>query len=58
MIIRQLPTPKPLAMWHTHSVGLKVDGVIITEEIPDAMDLPKYLLKIDQLDEPTKTELL
>jgi tRNA A-37 threonylcarbamoyl transferase component Bud32 len=58
LIIRQLPTPRPLAMWHTHSVGLKVDGVIITEEIPDAMDLPKYLLKIDQLDEPAKTESL
>lgn len=58
LIIRQLPTPRPLAMWHTHSVGLKVDGVIITEEILDAMDLPKYLLKIEQLDEPLKTQVL
>jgi len=58
MIIRQLPTPRPLAMWHTHSVGLKVDGVIITEEIPNVMDMPKYLLKIDQLDEPIRTQTL
>jgi serine/threonine protein kinase len=35
-----------------------VDGVIITEEIPDALDLPKYLLKIDLLDEPLKTQVL
>ena len=58
MIVRQLPTPRPLAMWHTHSVGLKVDGVIITEEIPNAIDMPGYLLKIDQLDEPVKTQIL
>ena len=58
LIIRQLPTPRPLAMWHTHTLGLKVDGVIITEEIPDALDLPKYLLKIDLLDEPLKTQVL
>ena len=58
LINRQLPTPRPLAMWHTQTLGLKADGVIITEEIPDVMDLPKYLLKIDQLDEPKKTKSL
>lgn len=58
LLIRQLPTPRPLAMWHTHFMGLKVHGVIITEEIPDAIDLPRYLIKIDQLDEPRKTEAL
>ncbi len=49
LLTRQLPTPKPLALWHRQAFGLKFDGTIVTEEIPNAFDLPKYLEKIGHL---------
>jgi tRNA A-37 threonylcarbamoyl transferase component Bud32 len=58
LLIRQLPTPKPLAVWHTYTAGLQTDGVIITEEISNAMDLPGYLTKIETLLEPERTAAL
>ncbi|NDH07958.1 hypothetical protein EBX93_18935, partial [bacterium] len=49
---------KPLAVWHTYTAGLQTDGVIITEEISNAMDLPGYLTKIETLLEPERTATL
>lgn len=43
LLHRKLPTPRPLAFWHKKKNFLSTDGYIITEEIPNATDLPQFL---------------
>ena len=39
---RQLPTPRPLAMFHRHRAGLlPAEGYLLTEKVPDAIGLPE-----------------
>lgn len=36
---RCLPTPRPLAVWHRVRYGLRQEGYLLTEKVPDALDL-------------------
>lgn len=39
---RQLPTPRPLAMFHRRRAGiLPTEGYLLTEKVPDAVGLPE-----------------
>lgn len=39
---RQLPTPRPLAMFHRRRAGfLPAEGYLLTEKVPDAVGLPE-----------------
>jgi serine/threonine protein kinase len=39
---RQLPTPRPLAMFHRYRAGfLPAEGYLLTEKVPDALGLPE-----------------
>jgi tRNA A-37 threonylcarbamoyl transferase component Bud32 len=37
--MRGLPTPRPLAVWHRRRLGLAYEGYLLTEQVPDAVDL-------------------
>jgi tRNA A-37 threonylcarbamoyl transferase component Bud32 len=39
LLIRCLPTPRPLAVWHRSARGLPREGYLLTEKVPDALDL-------------------
>jgi tRNA A-37 threonylcarbamoyl transferase component Bud32 len=41
--MRGLPTPRPLAMWHRLRGGMKHEGYLLTEKIPDALHLLDWL---------------
>jgi tRNA A-37 threonylcarbamoyl transferase component Bud32 len=41
--LRCLPTPRPLAVWHRRRGGLPCEGYLLTERVPDAVDLRAFL---------------
>jgi tRNA A-37 threonylcarbamoyl transferase component Bud32 len=41
--LRCLPTPRPLAVWHRSRNGLLTDGYLLTERVPDAVDLKAFV---------------
>jgi tRNA A-37 threonylcarbamoyl transferase component Bud32 len=47
--LRCLPTPRPLAAWHRCRAGLPHEGYLLTEKVPDALDLRTF---IDRLGGP------
>jgi tRNA A-37 threonylcarbamoyl transferase component Bud32 len=46
---RALPTPRPLAMFHRMVGGLCREGYIVTELVPDAIDLHGWMARLDAL---------
>jgi hypothetical protein len=46
---RDLPTPRPLAVLHRRQRGLPADGYLLTEKVPDAVDLHRFVVGLDQL---------
>jgi tRNA A-37 threonylcarbamoyl transferase component Bud32 len=40
---RSLPTPRPLAMFHRLRYGMIYEGYLLTERVPDAVGLDRYL---------------
>jgi tRNA A-37 threonylcarbamoyl transferase component Bud32 len=46
---RDLPTPRPLAVLHRRQRGLPADGYLLTEEVPDAVDLYRFVASLDCL---------
>jgi tRNA A-37 threonylcarbamoyl transferase component Bud32 len=40
---RCLPTARPLAVWHRRRNGLNHEGYLLTEKVPDAVDLHGFL---------------
>lgn len=40
---RELPTPRPLAVFHRRRAGLLREGYLLTEKVPEARDLHAYL---------------
>jgi Ser/Thr protein kinase RdoA (MazF antagonist) len=40
---RALPTPRPLAVFHRHARGLPTEGYLITEKIPGAIELNRFV---------------
>jgi tRNA A-37 threonylcarbamoyl transferase component Bud32 len=43
LLIRCLPTPRPLAVWHRTHCGLAREGYLLTEKVPDAVDLLRFV---------------
>jgi hypothetical protein len=41
--LRCLPTPRPLAVFHRHPRGLPRQGYLLTEKVPDAVDLRDFV---------------
>ncbi len=46
LLLRCLPTPRPLAVWHRYRNGLAQEGYLLTEKVAKALDLRSCL---DQL---------
>jgi tRNA A-37 threonylcarbamoyl transferase component Bud32 len=47
--MRGLPTPRPLAVWHRTRLGLLLEGYLLTEKVPDAVDLPTHVARLARL---------
>jgi tRNA A-37 threonylcarbamoyl transferase component Bud32 len=47
--LRCLPTPRPLAVWHHRRKGLLHEGYLLTEKVPDALDLVAFVASLDAL---------
>jgi tRNA A-37 threonylcarbamoyl transferase component Bud32 len=43
LLLRCLPTPRPLAVWHRYGHGLAHEGHLVTEKVADALDLRSFL---------------
>lgn len=46
---RCLPTPRPLAVFHRRRHGLLWEGYLLTEKVPDALDLHSHLDELARL---------
>lgn len=44
--LRGLPTPRPLGVWHRYRAGLPNEGYLLTEKLPDAVDLWTFIDKL------------
>jgi serine/threonine protein kinase len=44
--LRCLPTPRPLAVWHRVRHGLHRESYLLTEKVPAALDLLRYLERL------------
>lgn len=49
LLLRRLPTPRPLAVWHRYRHGLAYEGYLLTEKIADAMDLRSFVAYLHSL---------
>jgi hypothetical protein len=49
LLLRCLPTPRPLAIWHRVRHGLLHEGYLITEKVPDALELHRFVDHLDTL---------
>jgi serine/threonine protein kinase len=49
LLLRCLPTPQPLAVWHRYSRGLPHEGYLLTEKVADALDLRAFVDRLDAL---------
>jgi tRNA A-37 threonylcarbamoyl transferase component Bud32 len=47
--LRCLPTPRPLAVWHRSLRGLPREGYLLTEKVPDALDLRAFVDRLAAL---------
>jgi tRNA A-37 threonylcarbamoyl transferase component Bud32 len=47
--LRCLPTPRPLAVWQRRCRGLPREGYLLTEKVPDAMDLRVFVDRLAAL---------
>jgi tRNA A-37 threonylcarbamoyl transferase component Bud32 len=43
LLLRCLPTPRPLAVWHRYRRGLPYEGYLLTEKVADALDLRSFV---------------
>jgi tRNA A-37 threonylcarbamoyl transferase component Bud32 len=43
LLLRCLPTPRPLAVWHRYHHGLPHEGYLLTEKVADAVELRAFV---------------
>ena len=56
LLLRELPTPRPLLLIHRLRFGLPITSYLITERVPDSMTIDRYLDRyLAQLD-PTRRQ--
>ena len=44
--LRCLPTPRPLGVWHRYKYGLAQEGYLLTEMVPDAIELHEFVKQL------------
>jgi tRNA A-37 threonylcarbamoyl transferase component Bud32 len=49
LLLRCLPTPRPLAVWHRYRHGLACEGYLLTEKVTDALELHSFLDRLYSL---------
>lgn len=49
LLLRRLPTPRPLAVWHRSRRGLPHEGYLLTEKAADALDLLSFVKHLQAL---------
>jgi serine/threonine protein kinase len=49
LLLRCLPTPRPLAVWHRYRHGLPHEGYLLTEKVADALDLRSFIDRLYSL---------
>lgn len=49
LLLRCLPTPRPLAVWHRYRHGLPHEGYLLTEKVADALDLRSFVDRLYSL---------
>jgi tRNA A-37 threonylcarbamoyl transferase component Bud32 len=49
LLLRCLPTPRPLAVWHRYRHGLPREGYLLTEKVEDALDLRSFVDHLSSL---------
>ncbi len=49
LLLRCLPTPRPLGVWHRTRHGLLHEGYLITEKVADALELLDFVNHLDTL---------
>ncbi len=49
LLLRCLPTPRPLAVWHRYRRGLRHEGYLLTEKAPDALELLPFVNHLNTL---------
>ena len=55
---RCLPTARPLAVFHRRRTALAYEGYLLTEKIPDAVDLHRFLAGLADLQEQERRRIL
>jgi hypothetical protein len=55
---RCLPTARPLAVFHRRRGLLSYEGYLLTEKVPEAVDLHRFLTSLDDLEERERRLLL
>jgi tRNA A-37 threonylcarbamoyl transferase component Bud32 len=58
LLLRCLPTPRPLAVWHRYRHGLPREGYLLTEKVPDALELLPFVNHLHTLPEVERLPLL
>jgi serine/threonine protein kinase len=43
LLLRRLPTPRPLAVWHRYRRGLPHEGYLLSEKVADAVNLRSFV---------------
>jgi tRNA A-37 threonylcarbamoyl transferase component Bud32 len=49
LLLRCLPTPRPLAVWHRYRHGLAHEGYLITEKAADTLELRSFVDRLHSL---------
>ncbi len=49
LLLRCLPTPRPLAVWHHYRCGLPHEGYLLTEKVADPLELLDFVDHLDTL---------
>lgn len=47
--LRCLPTPRPLGVWHRYKYGLPQEGYLLTELVPEAIELHEFVKQLLQV---------
>jgi hypothetical protein len=55
--LRCLPTPRPLAVWQRKRRGLSHEGYLLTEKVPDAVDLLAFVNRLAELPPAERTSV-
>jgi tRNA A-37 threonylcarbamoyl transferase component Bud32 len=58
LLLRCLPTPRPLAVWHRYRLGLPCESYLLTEKAPDTLELLSFVNHLDSLPSCQRRALL